>query len=207
MTGVNDIAPTGTVGVDDGNGGSCTTPDLSDNGDGTSSASCAIVEKASDSPYSVTATYGGDTNYSGNTDNISQTVDPAGPAVAITGTTPSPAKSGSVTYHVTVTGVNDIAPTGTVGVDDGNGGSCTTPDLSDNGDGTSSASCAIVEKASDSPYSVTATYGGDTNYSGNTDNISQTVDPAGPAVAITGTTLQSGEERQRHVPRHGDRSE
>lgn len=71
---------------------------------------------------------------------------------------PIPGSSGPVDYAVTASG-NGPTPTGSVSVSDNQGGNCTIPTLT-GGQG----SCSIDESASLSPYTVTASYSGDTNY-------------------------------------------
>ena len=180
-------APTGTVSVDDGQGGTCSISALSDNGDGTSSGNCSIVENAADSPYTVTATYNGDSNYaSGATDSVVETVNLGAATVAITGN-PNPGPTGSITYDVTVTGAG-ATPTGSVDVNDGQGGTCSIPSLS-----AGAGNCSIVENASDSPYTVTATYNGDSNYAvGATHTVSENVGLGTPTVTITGNPNPAG---------------
>ena len=174
-------APTGSVGVDDAQGGTCTTASLSDNLDGSSSGSCTITENAANSPFTVTATYPGDLNYATNTGTVQEVVDKGTPNVAITGT-PNPGTTGSISYGVTVSG-DGVTPTGSVGVSDGQGGSCSIANL----DGAGSGSCSIVENAASSSFTVTATYAGDANYSSNIGTVQEVVDKGTPTVAVTGT--------------------
>jgi hypothetical protein len=174
-------APTGTVSVDDGQGGTCSISALSDNGNGTSSGSCSIVENAANSPYTVTATYNGDGNYaSGETNSVVENVNLGTASVAITGN-PNPGPTGSITYDVTVTG-GGATPTGTVGVNDGQGGTCSIASLS-----AGAGSCSIVENAANSPYTVTATYNGDGNYANGAFNaVNEVISSGAPTVTITG---------------------
>jgi hypothetical protein len=181
VTGANNVAPTGTVDVADGNGGTCTANSLTDNGDGSSSGSCHIVENATNSPYAVTLTYNGDSSYNSATAGpISQIVDTATAAVAITGN-PNPGTTGNITYDVSVTG-GGATPTGSVDVSDGKGGACPITSLSGGGTG----SCPIMENAANGPYTVTATYNGDGNYAGGSNSVSETVNAATANVSITG---------------------
>jgi len=158
----SDGTPTGTVTISD-TLASCTV-----SLDGSGGGSCQLVESAALSPYSVTATYNGDGTYESLTATISETVGLALPAAVLTGVAGS---GGVVTYDVTVSGPQGLGvpvPTGTVTVNDSNGGSCTTATLDSNGSGT----CQITESAS---FTATATYIGDLNYISTTVLLTPTV--------------------------------
>ena len=106
--------------------------------------------------------------------------------VTITGS-PNPGTPGSITYDVTVVSgtIGGAIPTGGVIVDDGDSGVCGIAALDDTGAG----SCSITESASGSPYTVTASYGGDINYAGNTGNVTETVNLANQAtLSVTSTS-------------------
>jgi hypothetical protein len=183
VSGAPGTAPTGTVGVDDGEGGTCTVNNLTDDGlgDGVSTGNCPIIENASGSPYTVTATYNGDSTYSAGADNtVTENVNTATPTVGITGN-PNPGTTGSITYDVSVTG-GGATPTGRVDVSDGEGGACSINSLSGGGAG----SCSIIENAANSPSTVTATYNGDGNYSSTSNSVSETVNAGTANLTITG---------------------
>jgi large repetitive protein len=169
--------PTGTVVVADGDGGTCAISSLDSSGSG----SCSITENAESSPYAVTATYSGDSNYLTAQGASTEIVNPDTPTVTVTGS-PNPATGGSVTYEVTVSG-SGATPTGTVSVSDGNGGTCAITALDDLGSG----SCSIIENAASSPYTTTATYSGDANYLMATALTTETVNPATPTVTVAGS--------------------
>jgi hypothetical protein len=98
------------------------------------------------------------TQISSTASNVAGLFTLASPTVSIAGS-PDPATTGPVAYDVTVSG-SGATPSGTVTVSDGTGDSCTgSRDIS------GSASCTLVENATDSPYTVTAVYSGDDNYS------------------------------------------
>ncbi len=145
--------PTGSVTIVDGQGGSCLVSPLSSGG-----GSCAIVEDAGSSPYTITATYSGDSSYSTESTVLSIVIVKATPTLTVA-PAPLPATSGPVSYSVAVTGASGT-PTGSVTIVDGQGGSCLVSPLSSGG-----GSCAIVEDAGSSPYTITATYSGDSSYS------------------------------------------
>ena len=83
--------------------------------------------------------------------------------------------SGPVTYQVEVNGPLGPA-TGSVAVSDGRGGTCMAALSSGQGD------CAINEAAASSPFSVTAMYSGDGNYT-----ATQTTSPVVAGVAVAGS--------------------
>jgi len=166
--------PSGTVGVVDGQGGSCTISLVAGSG------KCSIAEAASGSPYSVLATYNGDGNYaSGSTGSMNETVNKATPTLAISPSA-NPTTTGYVTYTVTAAGFGGIKPTGTVTVSDGVGGTCS---FSLNPAG----HCVLLEAAANSPLTVTANYGGDNNYTTASTSITETVNRGTPTVNATGT--------------------
>jgi hypothetical protein len=151
VKGVSGTAATGTVAVSDGSGGSCLIGSLS-----AGAGSCSIDEAAGS--YTVTASYSGDTNYLAASGTKKQTVRKGKATVAITpSANPAPAP-GSVSYLVSVTGVNGFTPAGSVFVSDGSGGSCSIT-LS-----AGSGSCSIDE--TQGTHHVTAEYLGSSQYLG-----------------------------------------
>ena len=167
--------PTGSVSVSDGAGGACSIT-LS-----AAAGNCSITEAAGS--YSVAGSYSGDTNYATSTGRTNETVAEATPTVTLTGTTG--AASGPVSYSVTVAG-GGPAPTGSVSVSDGAGGTCSIT-LS-----AGAGSCPITENAASSPYSVTASYPGDLNYTTATGTTSEVVAKATPAVTVSGPASPPG---------------
>ncbi|MGA2210760.1 MAG: Ig-like domain repeat protein [Acidimicrobiales bacterium] len=167
--------PTGVVTITDGIGGSCNTASLDGDGNG----ECTIDEPAGS--YTITASYPGDSNYDPASGQTTETVGQATPIVTVTGA--SGAVTGPVSYSVTVAGVaGGVVPTGEVTVGDGAGGSCNVATLS----GTGTGSCSISEVASASPYSVTASYLGDGNYTTGAGNTSEAVGEETPTALVTG---------------------
>lgn len=152
------ISPTGTMTIADDHGGHCTYS-VSVGLD-----SCSIVETAG--AYNVTATYSGDANYTAGSATKAFTIAKASPGILLSAT-PKAATAGPVTYLVTVTGGAGPAPTGTVTVSDGLGGTCTVTLLSGTG------SCPITEPKA--LLTVTFTYGGDANYKPETKTLSKRV--------------------------------
>ena len=115
----------------------------------------------------VTATYGGDVNFSSSSATVNQAVNRATPTVGLSSNN-NPSKPGaSVTFTVTVTGVAQAAPTGTV-----------TLSI----DGTSVATLALsgprtytTSSLSVGTHTVTAAYQGDTNYATGSASLAQKV--------------------------------
>jgi type II secretory pathway pseudopilin PulG len=178
------LAGGGTVNCSNGN-----VANLS-NGQPTCLVPTALV--ASGSPYSVTATYSGDSNFLTSSGSQTQTVNKAGSTTTL-GSSANPSVSGQTvafTASVTANAPGSGTPTGTVTftIKPAGGGTvnCTTtnsPSLS-NGQATCVIPNALI--ASGSPYTVTATYNGDSNYNTSATSQIQTVNRA-----ATSTTLGS----------------
>ncbi|MFI0779866.1 Ig-like domain repeat protein [Streptomyces sp. NPDC021212] len=172
--------PTGTVTFEFGDG---TAPVAATLSGGTATAAHTYTGVAG-SPYSITAVYSGDVDFSGSAGLDSQTVTLATSTTTVT-TTPDPSMTGEpVTVTATVAPVDAGAgtPTGTVTLDFGDG---TAPVVAPLAAGVATAVHAYAHTAG-SPYTVTATYNGDASFSGSTDTDSQSVNPAD-----TSTTLFS----------------
>ena len=178
--------PTGTVTFDDGTTSIGTAATLTA---GVATFTTSTLT-ASGSPYSITAVYSGDTNFTTSTSSaVSQVVNQASTTTALTSGT-NPSVSGqSVTFTATVAAVSPGSgtPTGTVTFDDG-----TTPI------GTvtlSSGVATFTTSSSDgrgSPYSITAVYSGDTNFTTSTSSaVSQVVNQASTTTALTSGTNPS----------------
>ena len=138
--------------------------------DGTTSIGTGTVNAAGVATYatstlsvgthSITANYGGDTNYSTVTSTaVSQVISVGSATVAISGA-PNPSNYGSsVLMTITVTGQNGVIPTGTVTLMDGTTalGSALTLDAT----GKATFSVSTLTAGS---HTITATYSGDANY-------------------------------------------
>jgi hypothetical protein len=158
------VVPTGTVLVTDGTtSGQCTTPAL----DATGSASCSIAEGAG--TYSITATYSSDSNYLSTIGTGSETVVPA--IARVTGSVPTAAVAGDLTYSVTVAGSDTaIVATGTVVVsdlDDPGSPTCTIALVNGTGN------CQLLQTPG--KYTIKFAYSGDPNY----------LPPAAPLISET----------------------
>ncbi|MFE5118958.1 Ig-like domain repeat protein [Streptomyces sp. NPDC056669] len=168
--------PTGTVALDFGDGTPPVTAPLS----GGQAAATHTYTSAAGSPYPISATYSGDADFRTSLGTDSQTVQPAATATALT-TAPDPSAVGDpVTFTATVTAVppGAGAPTGTVTFDPGDGTPPITAALS--GD----TATATHTYTSGSPYTVTATYNGDTNFTASSGTDTQTVEPAATDTAV-----------------------
>ena len=161
------VSPTpdgGTVtwSVTDPNGNSVICPDSTVNGSG--QATCTVSDAIAGN-YSATATYDGDTSYDGSfgSDTTAE-VDKASSGTSVIDSSSGVDTGGSFTFTAAVTGPG-ITPTGTVTwiVTDPNSSPviCAVSTL----DGSGQATCTVSDAIAGN-YSATATYGGDTNYSG-----------------------------------------
>lgn len=170
--------PTGTVQVSDGSTDCQFT--LS-----SGSGNCSLGEN--EGGYSISASFmSADSNYLDANGSADETVGQGLPTVGVT--PQSGAKTGLVSYAVTVTGVSGAAvPTGSVQISDAST-SCTA-NLSV-GPTNASMSCSLAEGAGS--YSVTAAYSGDTNYSSATgsgmENVAKATASWGTPGVVTPTT-------------------
>jgi hypothetical protein len=126
--------------------------------------------------HSITASYGGDGNFNGSTSgNVNQTVNQDGTSTTVASSTNPSASGQSVTFTATVTANSpgSGAPTGTVTFLDG-GASIGSATLSG---GTASFSTSALSVGN---HTISASYGGDANFTGSTSSaITQTVNAPG----------------------------
>jgi Big-like domain-containing protein len=176
--------PTGQVAVSDGAGGLCGITLSSGKG------SCLMASTAAGA-RTLTATYGGDSNFNASAGAASQTVNIANTATAIVSTAPNPAVLGQpVTVRFAVTAVAPGAgtPTGTVSVKASTGESCSNS--------VASGSCALTFTTAGS-RNLTAAYSGDTNFAAST-SAAVTVTESVGDFSITATpasqTISSGHQ-------------
>ncbi|MGX1855328.1 beta strand repeat-containing protein [Streptomyces sp. NPDC055299] len=172
--------PTGTVTFDFGDGTTPVTAPLTDG-----SADTTHTFGATGSPYAVTATYNGDDSFTASTGADSQTVGLASSSTAMT-STPDPSTVGQqVTFTATVTTLppGSGTPTGTVTFDFGDGSPTTTALLADGATDTGHS----YTDAAGSPYTVTATYNGDANYTSSSGTDTQTVNKAATTTTVVST--------------------
>ncbi|MFD5393521.1 beta strand repeat-containing protein, partial [Streptomyces sp. NPDC127097] len=170
--------PTGTVTFDFGDGSAPVSAPL------TAGAATTghVYTAAADDPYTVTATYDGNADFTTSLGLDTQRVQPAGTALAVV-STPDPSTVGElVTFGATVTALAPGAgtPTGTVTFDFGDG---TPPDTAFLTAGTAEVTHAYTD-AAELPYPVTATYNGDPDFTTSLGTDTQTVQPADTATAV-----------------------
>ena len=141
------------------------------------------------SPLAISALYGGDGNFGGSTGNLTggQAVDLAQTTTAL-GSSVNPSVSGQgVTYTATVSVTSPGAgsPGGTVAFKDASTTISTCGAQSVN-TSTGEATCTLTYAATaGSPHSITAVYGGDTNFATSTSSpLSQVVDLAQTTTAL-----------------------
>ncbi|MFD7402013.1 Ig-like domain repeat protein, partial [Streptomyces sp. NPDC059866] len=171
--------PTGTVTFDFGDG--------SPAGTGTLVGGVATVTHpyatTSGSPYTITATYGGDANFAGTTATDTQTVNQAATTASVT-SAPDPSVVGeevTVTATVTADAPGAGTPTGTVTVDFGDGSPAVTETLA----GGTVTTTHVYTDLSGSPYTISVSYGGDANFAGTTATDTHTVNQAATTASVT----------------------
>jgi VCBS repeat-containing protein len=170
---INIVAPgagslTGTVTVSDGND-QCTGGINA----GTGQGNCQIHFSTTGS-RSVTATYNGDVNFNSSTSPaVNHTVNQASTALNITSDQPEPSDPGetvTVQWTLSVTGAGAGTPSGTVTVSAGAGVTPCSATVTAFG----SASCDLVLPTSGNK-TINASYSGDANFAGSSDNEPHTV--------------------------------
>jgi adenosine/AMP kinase len=127
----------------------------------------------------LTAQYGGDANFTGSTSaSVGHTVSPASTTTTITSDLPDPSVTGQsvpITFTVTVNPPGAGTPTGVVTVTDGVQTCVAT---------LPATSCSIAFSTAGAK-TLTAQYGGDTNFTGSTSaSVGHTVDKASTTTAI-----------------------
>ncbi len=152
-------------------------------------ATCTITSVAGGT-YAATATYQGDSTYSGGVSNQDNaTVAKATSTTGVTDSATSATTGGSFTFTATVNGVAGFTPTGTLNwtVTDPNSNPVTCSSSTTTLDSNGQATCTITN-ALGGTYTATANYGGDTNYtaSSGSDNTA-TVAKATSNTAVTDT--------------------
>jgi VCBS repeat-containing protein len=185
---VNIVAPgagslTGSVIVSDGTD-SCTGGITAGGGTG----NCQITFGSTGS-RTVTATYSGDVNFVGSSSTgTSHTVNKANTQLTITSDDPEPSdpnETVTVKWTLSPTGAGAGTPTGTVTVSGGAGVTCSVPAAF----GTSS--CDLVFPTSGSK-NINASYSGDANFNGSSDNEQHTVNLPPTAAADGYSTDEDG---------------
>ncbi|MFF4281614.1 Ig-like domain repeat protein [Streptomyces kronopolitis] len=173
-------SPTGTVTFDFGDGSAPVTAPVS----GGVATAAHTWTGTSGSPYTLTAAYSGDADFTPATGTGTHTVAAASTTTVVV-FSPDPSVSGqavTVTAGIFANAPGDGVPTGTVTFDFGDGSPAVTAPVTG---GTASTTHAWPGTAG-SPYTVTATYGGDGDFAPSTGSGSQSVTPATTALTVNG---------------------
>ncbi len=134
--------------------------------------------------YTITAVYSGDSHYTGSSATVTQTVNPAPGKIATSlalVASPNPSSAGERVYVTATVTPADWAfgnPTGTVTVSSGNTTLFSGP-LNDH-DWVMFSTPSLPQGAN----TLTATYSGDSNYSGSNATLVQTVNPIGTTLVL-----------------------
>ncbi len=168
------------------------------------SAQCSFAAglDAAGSPYTVTATYSGDGTFASSSGMLSKVIH-KGPTTTTVTSASNPTVTGQgVTLTAVVAPASPATglPTGTVTFaitgHDGSSFACDGGEMPML-DGSDMAQCAVSAGllADDSPYAVTATYSGDTNFETSTGSASQVVAKATTTIMVTSSsgTVVTGE--------------
>ncbi len=153
-------------------GTSLGTASLSGSGQATLVATSSVIDTVG--THTITASYSGDTNFTGSSNSVLQTVSAASTSTTVTSSTTASVFGQSVTFTATVS--PQVAGTfdsgGTVTFSDGST-SLGTASLS-GGQATLAATAAVINAVG--THTITASYSGDTNFSGSSsDSVLQTV--------------------------------
>jgi hypothetical protein len=180
-------APTGTVTFKDGNT-TLGTATLS-TANGVTSASLSTSSLALGG-HTITASYGGDSNYSASSATLSQNVGPDTRTASQTNLSapkPSPSTYGqTVTFTATVTGSGNT-PTGIVEFFDG------TTKLGQSNLFNGTAKLLFTGLSVGSHNNITATYDGDNNFKGSSSSaVTETVNKASSSVTLQASAASAG---------------
>src|SRR5208283_4354159 len=137
--------------------------------------------------HTISALYGGDTSFSGNTSNsLTQTVSPAATTTGLATAAGTTSFGASVIFTATLTSAGGTA-TGTVVFDDGST-SIGQGILNSSGVAVFATSALAV-----GPHTISAVYAGDTNFSGSTSNsLTQAVTQAAVTTTLTASAATTG---------------
>jgi len=133
--------------------------------------------------HSITAVYGGDSNFGGSTSPaITQTVNQATTTVAVASSLNPSAFGQSVTFTATITPSGAGTPSGTVTFKDGT----TTLGTGTLNNASPPQATFTISTLAVGGHSMTTVYGGDTNFNGSTSSVlTQTVTQATTTTAVT----------------------
>ncbi|BDM74734.1 hypothetical protein HEK616_82210 (plasmid) [Streptomyces nigrescens] len=177
------VIPTGTVTFDFGDGSTPVTVPLTG---GTASTTYAYTN-ASQSPYAVTVSYGGDTNFTESRGSSLHSVEQSATVTTVTAA-PDPSVTGeAVTVTVSPVAPGAGIPTGEATLDFGDGSPVLTARLVDG----SATVTHVYASAANSPYTIAAHYSGDGNFAPSDDTLVHTVAPAATTTAVTSSASPS----------------
>ncbi|HLJ95832.1 MAG TPA: Ig-like domain repeat protein [Gemmataceae bacterium] len=190
LTNNGSSAPTGVVLFSDG-GMSIGQGTLSTNGGMT--AASFTTSTLSVGTHTITASYGGDGNYQPSMASLTQTVSKGNTAAVVVSSAPFTVSGQTATFTATVMvnspGSTAVAnPTGVVMFSDGSR-SMGQGTLSTHG-GTTTASFSTSSLTVGS-HTITASYGGDSNFLASTAGVTQTVNQAATATSVTSSVGHS----------------
>ena len=151
------------------------------NGNATSDQATLVVSNFAVGSYPVTATYSGNTDFSGSSSfAFTQMVNPASTNVSIASSSNPSVAGQSVTFTITVASSNGVGtPTGTVTLTNGYYTQFGQATLS-NGQATFQVSTLSV-----GTNTIEASYGGSSTFYSSTSSFQQTVNKATPSVALS----------------------
>jgi len=144
---------------------------------------------ASTTPHAIAAKYQNDSSFGSSNGNLNQTVGKGSTAVALATSGAQSTINQSVTFTATITPspTGNVIPSGKVAFTDSVTGSaipnCSSMALSQNG-GVYTAACSTSSLALGA-HTITATYGSDSNFTGNTGTVAQTVAAATAVITLT----------------------
>ena len=182
------LVPAGSVSFSETPNGSTTATTLCSNVALTNgSATCRTSAlTASGSPYTVSATYGGNTTFQTSTGTLAQHIFTA-TTTTVSAQPPSPTTGQSVVLTAAVNPAPDTgAVTWTITYGSGNSLTCNSTTPLSAGSATCTISAGVLQAAS-SPYSVSASYGGDTLYAASTGTLNLTVSAATSTTSAAAT--------------------
>ena len=171
--------PTGTVTFTYGSTTLCNAVTLSG---GTATCAYSALPVGSDT---VTATYSGDANFAPSSGTVTQTVNQASTTTSVTSSLNPSTFNQQVTFTATVTGQFGGAPTGMVTFSDGP----TILSASPISGGTATFSTGSLTSGL---HSIKAVYSGDSNFTGSSASLSQTVNQASTTLVLTSSVNPSG---------------
>jgi Bacterial Ig-like domain (group 3) len=157
---------------------SCTTPTTT----GSGLASCTITLSQPPGQYSVTASFAGDSTWAPSTGSSTVTITQAATSIAYTGATSGVyGTTATLSATLTANGSGLAGETLNLAMD---GKSCTTGPT----DSTGSASCTVPVSQTPASYPITASFGGDANYTGSSTTGTFVVGKSATTTTYTGAT-------------------